>query len=273
MEQEIIKSIKNLPMIPDSIHKIQQICSDANSSIADVIKIVEKDPILTANLLRAANSPLYGFSREVTNIAQAVSLFGMSTIKGFAIVTAVKSRVKINLSPYSLSEQSFLRTADLQNAFMVRWVSRLDKSSLSLLSPASFLLEIGVVILSSVLLEHEKQNEFMEALNDRGKESVSDIEREILGMSSYQAASALFEYWNFDKSLVDIMEYVENPQGAPQDLITYAYMLSILHHLISLYNVCTENQIQSAKKILECSPINEYQHFEKVLKEFLLSIQ
>lgn len=69
--------------------------------------MVEKDPMLTANILRSANSPLYGFSQEITTIARAISLFGMATIRGFALSSTIKKSFSINLEPYGITTQDF----------------------------------------------------------------------------------------------------------------------------------------------------------------------
>ena len=62
INQNLLTRIKGLPPLPDSVIKIQQICADPNAGVGDLVKVVDKDPLLTANLLKAANSPLYGFS-------------------------------------------------------------------------------------------------------------------------------------------------------------------------------------------------------------------
>ncbi|WP_181566362.1 HDOD domain-containing protein [Helicobacter monodelphidis] len=266
VNNEIVKSIKNLPMIPDAVHKIQRVCSNPHSSISDVIKIVETDPILTANLLRAANSPLYGFSREVTSIAQAVSLFGMSTVKGFAIVAAVKSRMRIDLSPYFLTDREFLRIASEQNAFMVRWMSRIDKQLLDILAPASFLLEIGMIVLSTVLIETGQADAFKEELKKNDFKNITKIERDFLKISSYEAASALFEYWNFDESLVQTIFFTEYPQKAPKSLWRYCYPLAILQRVITPYAQCQSEQLKSVEMFLIDGQLNM-----KIFKEELLT--
>ena len=267
MKSEIIQNIKSLPVIPESVRKIQEVCSDARSSIADVVKIVEKDPILTASLLRAANSPLYGFAREVNTIPQAISLFGMSTIKGFAIVTVIKSRFKIDLSPYSLSDKDFLRTAELQNAFMVRWISKSNRTLLDLLAPASFLLEMGVVILSNVLIQKHEQEMFQKKLQKRLAKPIAEIERDVFGMSSYEAAAELFEYWNFDKSLVAMMRNIQTPEKVAKNLRRHAYALSTVQSLISLYDAFSDEQIQNATKLAKAGHFQEHL-FVSALNDF-----
>ncbi|MFZ2891154.1 HDOD domain-containing protein, partial [Sulfuricurvum sp.] len=78
MKRSIVNSIKSLPPLPKTVIEMQRICNNPDSSIHDLVKTVEGDPMIVANLLKAANSPLYSFRRDINNVAQAVGLFGMS---------------------------------------------------------------------------------------------------------------------------------------------------------------------------------------------------
>ena len=53
MDENILKKIKSLPPLDDTVLKIQRICVDKNSSLADLVKVVESDPMLTANILKS----------------------------------------------------------------------------------------------------------------------------------------------------------------------------------------------------------------------------
>ena len=72
MTEDILKKIKQLPPLPESAMQIEAVYQNPDSSFNDMVKILEKDPLLTADILKAANSPLYGFSREINAISQAV---------------------------------------------------------------------------------------------------------------------------------------------------------------------------------------------------------
>ena len=94
MNDSIYKHIKALPPLDDTVVKVQAVCSNENSSLGDLAQIIAKDPMLTANILRSANSPLYGFSREITTIEKAVSLFGMATVRGLRSQAPLKRTLR-----------------------------------------------------------------------------------------------------------------------------------------------------------------------------------
>ena len=52
------EKMRQLPALPESAIKLEAIYHDPNSSFIDMVKILEIDPLLTAGILKAANSPL-----------------------------------------------------------------------------------------------------------------------------------------------------------------------------------------------------------------------
>lgn len=267
MNEDIVKQIKSLPPMPDTVRRIQVICNDPNSSVANLIKVVETDPSMSANLLKAANSPLYGFSREITTIAQAVALFGMATVKGFAIASAAKSSFKIDLSPYNLSVNDFVKNSEEQSGFMVRWFGKVNRAMLDILAPTSFLLEIGIVVLAEHAKQIGKAKELQNALANRGNRTINDIEREFFGMISCEVSALLFEHWNFESMMTSAIHHVQNPAQAPDDVRPYAYPLALVRDLVSLYHECTPACIERAKRLLAQAGLDEALFFQTLEAE------
>ena len=250
MNENILKKIKSLPPLPKSVMEIQRITSDPEGSIGDLIKVVKEDPMLTANLLKAANSPLYGFSRQIKNVDQAVSLFGMSTVKGFAVSSAVRSTMKIDLSAYGISENQFVSVSQLQNALITNWYKR-DRSKLDILSTASFLLEIGAVIISSILVTEGLAEEFKERL---ANEDRTELEREYLETDTLSVTAEIFSYWKFDEELVNAIKFASNLENAEN--IEYSAPLAVAYKMVDLFNPLSDENIAKGKEIAEKYSLN-----------------
>jgi len=251
MNINILKKIKSLPPLPKSVMEIQRITSDPEGSIADLIKVVKEDPMLTANLLKAANSPLYGFSRQIKTIDQAVSLFGMSTVKGFAVSSAVRSTMKIDLSAYGVSENKFVSVSQLQNALVVNWYKR-DRSKLDILSTASFLLEIGAVIISSILVTEGLSEEFKERLLNEDRTA---LEREYLDSDTLAVTAEIFNYWKFDEELVNAIKFASDLENAGEH-IEYSAPLAVAYNAIDLLNPLTDENVKKGLEIAEKYNLN-----------------
>ena len=77
--KDVIES--SLPASSASISKVIQTIYDHSSNARDVAETIEHDPILTANILKIANSSYYGCSSTISSLQRAVVILGYDTIK------------------------------------------------------------------------------------------------------------------------------------------------------------------------------------------------
>ncbi|WP_458699541.1 HDOD domain-containing protein [Sulfurospirillum sp. 1307] len=258
MDSNILKKIKALPPLDDTVLKIQRICTDKNSSLNELIQVVESDPMLTANILKAANSPLYGFSREIKNVSHAISLFGMATIRGFALASAIKQNIKVDLSPYGISNNLFLDISQSQSALMFNWYSKVNREMLDLLVPAAFMMEIGKIIISHELLEQKKDVEFKEKLKDiKDVQELSELETQVVGFSNEDITSKIFEQWNLEGELVEIIRYSNVDSDTPEHLLPYAKALFVVKNCINIFEQMSDASISKAKELIKSYKLDE----------------
>jgi len=240
MNDKIIKQIKALPPLPKSVLEIQRITNDPNSSIADLVKVVKEDPMLTANLLKAANSPLYGFTRQIKNVDQAVSLFGMSTVKGFAISFAIKNTLKFDLSAYGISENQFHDVSANRNAIAINWFKR-DRKKLDILATNSFLIDLGAVVISLILANENKSESFRNKLQNG--ENREELEKEFVGSTTNEITAEIFKHWNFSSDLIESIQNINNPEG---EYKTESAALLVLRTLVDLIKPFDEELTKKA---------------------------
>ncbi len=262
MNNSLIRKVKNFPPLDETVAKIQEIANKKNSSLKEMTQIVEKDPMLTANILKATNSPLYGFSREIKSINQAVSLFGMATIRGFALASMMQNSVKMDLSPYNLTKNQFLDISLSQNALMFNWYSKINRSMMDILVPASFLTEIGKIILAEELKEENKAEEFSKEIsNAKTILEVSNIEKKYLNISTEIMTARILEHWNFEPKMIKAIEYSIEIEKANESIKPYAIALNVVKNAINT----KEDNFAETYKILEDYNLDKEQ-FTQALK-------
>lgn len=267
MNDSIYKSIKTLPPLDDTVIKIQQICRDDNAVMADLIDVIKKDPMLTANILHSANSPLYGFSREISDVGQAVNLFGMATIRGFALYGSVKQAFKINLNPYKINANQFLDIVSAQNAFAFDWCKKMDMSLLNVVSPASFLMEVGKIIVAKELLESGKAELFKTNLkNVKTLKELSELEIEMVGVDSEEVTAKILEQWNFEYEIVESIEYINKLEDAPKETRHLCSVLAAVKSAINLFEKLSEDSVANALEVVKSNGLNEAKFLEVVEK-------
>lgn len=251
MDSNILKKIKALPPLDDTVMKIQRICTDKNSSLNDLVKVVEGDPMLTANILKSSNSPLYGFSREIKNISHAISLFGMATIRGFALSSAIKQNIKIDLSPYNITNNDFLTISVAQSALTFNWFSKVNREMLDILVPASFMMEVGKIILANELVEQNLTETFTEKLqNVHSTEELSKLEEEVIGFSNEEITAKIFEQWNLEQELVETIRFSNNPSDTPEHIRPYSSALKVVKNTINIFGQLSDDSIASSLLLL-----------------------
>ena len=109
--------------------------------IDELVKIIESDPALTADILSKVNAPLYSFSRQIISILQAVTLFGSAKIRAMVLSATIQRNFNIDMSPYGISTADFARISAIQSELMFQWMMGIDVDRAKLLTPIAFLME------------------------------------------------------------------------------------------------------------------------------------
>ncbi len=249
MTDEILKKIKQLPPLPESAMQIEAVYQDPDSSFNDMVKILEKDPLLTADILKAANSPLYGFSREINAISQAVGLFGMGTVRGFALASIVKKSFSLDLTPYGITDEMFSMLSKKQHGIMTAWCLKKENKLLGVLSPAAFLVEIGKVLIAQQIITDSKQEEFRTAMKELG--NVEAAEKAIAGVTTPEVSSTIFAQWKFEEGLVDVIKNCQTPELASEAYQRSAQILHVVRTVVPLNGTITDASVEEAKALIQ----------------------
>lgn len=263
MTEEILAKIKQLPPLPESAMQIEAVYQDPSSSFNDMVKILEKDPLLTADILKAANSPLYGFSREINAISQAVGLFGMGTVRGFALASIVKKSFSLDLSPYGITNEMFSTLSKKQHALITSWCIRKENKLLGVLSPAAFLVEIGKVLIAQQIIAEGKQAAFRDALNEL--QDVEAAERKVVDTDTAEVSATIFAMWKFEKGLVDVIKNCQNPQDSEPEYQKAACILKVVRTAVPINGVITDASAEAAKELVTKYEL-DMESFEKALE-------
>jgi len=239
------EEIKSLPPLPASIVKIQELCMSNDTDIDQLSKVIESDPMLSANILKSVNSPLYGMSKEISSIPQAVMLFGISMIRGFAAANAIKKAIVIDLSPYGKTIDDLSHLSALQSALVREWYRNVDKSMLPLLQSSAFLMELGKLPASLKVIAAGEFDKF--AAEMELSKPIVEIERCYLGLSSYEIAAMMFEHWNFESALTDTLRDISNPETKNR----YAQVLNVITKAANLGDILSEKALGEAYEAIE----------------------
>lgn len=83
-----IQQMSELRPFPASATRLITVSNNPDSTIGEMTGIIRNDPALSVNLLRVANSSMYGYYGQIRTIDQAVIVLGIRSVRNLAIAMA-----------------------------------------------------------------------------------------------------------------------------------------------------------------------------------------
>src|SRR5271157_1012233 len=85
----LITGIPSLGSYAGVIEEIEAVLNHPDSTLADLGEVIEKDPDLTARLLKLGNSSFFGFPNRLETVSEAVSLIGIQQVQDLILASSV----------------------------------------------------------------------------------------------------------------------------------------------------------------------------------------
>ncbi|HEY4743571.1 MAG TPA: HDOD domain-containing protein [Desulfuromonadaceae bacterium] len=182
--KKIIMDTRTLPTLPGVIHKLNSLTENDKASVQEMARIVSSDQVLSARILRLANSPSYGFYR-VSTISNAMILLGVNVVKSLALSSSIFEIMEKN--SVGLWEHS-LAVGVAANLI----ARKLNLPECEEISTAALLHDIGKVIISLKCSEAEQL--IRDMIRDRGM-YMRDAERETIDTDHAEVGGWLAKSW------------------------------------------------------------------------------
>ena len=82
-------AIRSLPPFPAVALQLMSLLDDAEAPMRQVVNLLRVDPALSAEILRVANSALYGLSGNISNVSHAVVVLGSDSVRRLSLTVAL----------------------------------------------------------------------------------------------------------------------------------------------------------------------------------------
>ncbi len=192
--------IQNLPVIPDVASKIMAIADDNfDISYKELEAIIMIDPMLTARILKVANSALYARQSEIANLQVAISLLGFKNIKSLVLlITASQFAKQLKSNEYI---NNFWRHS-IATAFIAKHIMhrKKDRANEEIAFVAGLLHDIGqAALFQSDPVLYAKLLESTERVD----ESIETTEHKFYQTDHREIGASLLGRWNFPEVYVD----------------------------------------------------------------------
>jgi len=186
----------DLPAPPQAALQIIRACARAEVTSAEISDIASTNPALTAELLRVANSPLYGISREVTSINNAVSVLGLRAIRNLVLCISIHDAIDKEAIP-NFDAEIFWEDS-LRRAIIAKQLAGLTKQDADECFTAGLLQDFGLLILFYL---HPEQASEWKTLRSMQPDKRLLREQEIFSITHNIIGEKLVEFWELPESL------------------------------------------------------------------------
>lgn len=201
-----IRSNPDLPTPPAIALKVFEKVSEPDCSLQDVAAIVSRDPALSAKLLRAVNSALYGLNQPVASISGAVCMLGINAIRSLVLTLTLPSIQRSNLSPEVL--RSYWRVS-VAGAIAARELSqRMRRPCPDNDFVAGLVRDLGILIFHRLF--PEEYQSILSIAPPLLSSSQCEIEEQALAINHAELGAELLHNWCLPAEITEPIRYHHN---------------------------------------------------------------
>ena len=211
---------EQLPAMPHSALSVLKLENDlAKVNINDLVRPIEADPGLAAQVLKFLNSSAFGFQSTISNIRQGVALVGIRIIKNFVLWKAVFSLIP--RSKTGTFDVGMLWQDSLRRAMFTRFVLlEIRKGDAEMAFAGALLQDMAVPLL--LKLKATDYGYVLDALSKSKKgKRLSELEDEYFGWNHADASHILGQHWKLPEMLINLIAHHLKVAQAPTDITQF----------------------------------------------------
>ena len=253
----------NIPAFPAVAVKVLNLLSTEEARVAELAEAIDSDPLFSAQVLRLANSPLFGLRAQIDNVQRAIVTLGLSRIQALTMSVAAANYMKAEFKTMELRR---CWSHSIASATICRSLARACSLPVGLAYTAGLLHDIGRLGLLVAYPSH-----YAAMLRDAGKKPQALLKREaeLFGVDHCGAGQSLVEEWGLPSVFGEITgHHHEKPSGKSSDWLKTSYLACQMADSLgfSVVKPCQAPEFDSLCKMLPPAMRRSFQVQAAVLK-------
>lgn len=229
---EMIAQAKDLPLVSPAALRLVSLLDDADVSNTDIIQLLRQDSVLTAKMLRACNSPSFGFEEPVGSVDQAVLILGHQEVLHLVLSLTFGASMSVPMQGYAVEAQELWRhaltTAAAAEVLVSGGFGHDTESSVAF--TAGLLHDFGKLVIAPFLTA-EKQAAIRRLIEEEGRSRV-EAEAQILGADHCATGAGLLASWRVPEGIIEAVANHHHPPLEPQPrLSAIVHVANCMAHL------------------------------------------
>ena len=223
--QRALAAVARIATLPLVATQVIALVEDPNSKNAELVEIIEQDPVLAAKVLKVANSPMYGFAQKIGSVRRAVDMLGHGATRNITIAASMAKLFRgVALAPGVTAEQVWEHSRIV--AILARALAEhVDHPSPEEAYLAGLLHEIGTML--EALVDKAALERAICRFHARHSQHLWQAESELLGADHQDFGGALCRAWKLPAGVCDAVAHHHTFEAAPCDSRVLAAIVAV----------------------------------------------
>ncbi|BBO91110.1 HDOD domain-containing protein [Desulfosarcina ovata] len=252
---QLLQESERIEPVPQVVHQLMDLADDPDVPVSEITELIFYEPVITANLLKLANSAAFGFKKKVDSVQDAVVMLGLKRVVELALLASVTKSFRAPQAGYVLSKGQLWKQSVSCALMASTAADTVDASIKHIVFTAALLKDIGVIVMDPYM--HKAEAEIKQAMQTDHLDLVT-AERRILGIDHAHLGGQIARNWHFSDALATTIQD-HHLIDASETVVTETAMVYLADCMCSLSGI---------NGALFCS---HYEHYDRMLKQLGLT--
>ena len=231
--KERVKALHSLPPMPETASQILTLRSTPDVKVEKIVAVIERDPVLVAQIVSYANSAFFGQAGSVKSLKDAIfRVLGVDAVMNMALAMSVGSTFKIPQSgPVGAKAiwKSSIYTASLMQrlSMLMPWGERPNPGTAYLIG---LLNDIGLLVIGHLF--PEEYSEFNLYLENNSNIDIFSAEEHVFGISHTEIGKMVMRMWSMPEELITVTTH-SNDTNYDGEHSKYTQLLTVVKTLLA----------------------------------------
>ncbi|MEM9185138.1 MAG: HDOD domain-containing protein [Planctomycetota bacterium] len=227
--EEMFQRLSDIASFPVVARKLLEVANDEECTSADLLDVIEQDPVLALKILQTVNSAYYGLPNNVADLKTAITMLGVNQVRNMALTVVVgrhysKPSSVGTIDPLQMWDHSVCTAAAARMVAEKTGAANGDEAYLA-----------GLIHDAGLLVIDQKMQDDMPRIMARFKatKSWTDSEQEVLAFDHAQLGAYIAWRSGFPHRLVAAVDYHHCPTEASEEVAPLSSVVAVSNYLVS----------------------------------------
>lgn len=217
----LARGVHRIPSAPRVLPRLKRLLSDGNSSLSEVVEMVQLDPGIASRVLQVGNSARYSIGLRCYTVDEAVQRIGYDQIHEMVAGAVAGEVLEQPLAVYGIAADEFWQKS-VAVALAAELLAQRAGADADIAYTVGLLHGVGQVAVNEWATKHHPELRFV---SRNLPYECCEAERSILSFHQAEAGAALLRRWEFPAAMTEPVRWQYLPRGTS----AYFPLAAILH--------------------------------------------